>query len=250
MSNKNPRGNDNWAWIWMGMNPPPTCYSTRQVSEYINTRYKKFRQCFDSFYGIGDFDYWDRTEILKLSNVDKLELLKLLIEDEIRKPNSNFLDREYLGLNIDGTLNLNIPEFKYETRSDFFKILTLEECRLRTYPHNNRCRTDGGFYCEDCNHIFDSGSDDYIKLELLSIAGTGIWNYKAKYVGYENDAAALEKEIEKIQVKISKLRNEKISPHILEMETTYNNIEHIAFNKREKSLIVKLYNDIVELTKK
>lgn len=89
----------------MGMDgsasPPSLCYSTRQVSEYINSRYKKFRHCFDSFYGIGDFDYWDRIEILKLSIPDKLELLKLLIEDETQKLNSDFLDREYLGINVD-----------------------------------------------------------------------------------------------------------------------------------------------------
>ena len=161
-----PAGNSNWAWEWMGFSPPAVGYGA-----VIDEKYNKFRKCFNAYYGIGDFDYWDRNALRSLSDEDKLELIKLLMYDNKEKTDA----RKYLGLNADGTINKSIDEFA-DSRTKFFGTLTLEECRKQKYPHNQRCRYTTGYHCDDCNNFFDKDSEEYLRTEGLSVYDMSIHN--------------------------------------------------------------------------
>jgi hypothetical protein len=161
-----PAGNSNWAWEWMGFNPPAVGYGV-----VVDTKYSKFIKCFDAYYGIGDFDYWDRNVLRSLSDEDKLELIHLLMQDNKHKTDV----RKYLGLNTDGTINKSIDEFA-DSRTQFFGTLTLEECRKQEYPHNQRCRYTTGYKCDDCNNFFDKDSEEYLRTEALSSYDMSIHN--------------------------------------------------------------------------
>jgi hypothetical protein len=153
-----PAGNSNWAWEWMGFEPPRVAYTL-----VVDKKYNKFRKCFDSYYGIGTFDYWDRITLQNLSDEDKLQLINLLLIDNKKKTNV----RKYLGLNSDGTINKKIDEFA-DGRTKFFETLTLEECRKQKYPHNQRLRYETGYHCDDCNNFFDKDSEEYLRTEALN----------------------------------------------------------------------------------
>lgn len=161
-----PAGNSNWAWEWMGFCPPPVGYGA-----VVDTKYNKFIKCFDAYYGVGDFTYWVRAELQKLSEEDILELIHLLMQDNKDKTDV----RKYLGLNADGTINKSIDEFA-DSRTYFFGVLTLEECRKQQYPHNQRCRYTTGFYCNDCGSFFPRESEEYLRTEALSSYDMSIHN--------------------------------------------------------------------------
>lgn len=166
-----PAGNSNWAWEWMGFNPPAVGHV-----ENVDVKYNKFMKCFDAYYGIGDFDYWDRTELQQLSDANKLELLNLLLEDNKSKTEA----RVYLGIlgainKSLRTINKSIDEFA-DSRTEFFETLTLEECRKQKYPHNQRCRYTTGYKCDDCNNFFDKDSEEYLRTEALSSYDMSIHN--------------------------------------------------------------------------
>jgi hypothetical protein len=169
-----PGGRKEWAFEWMGFNPPSYCYVKEDRAKQLNERYKKFRNCFDTHYGIGDFDYWKRLVINTLSETEKLELLHLLMEDN----SASIKDREYLGI-VDGNLTTRIDHFSDLT--DFLKLLTPFECSHREWPHTHRCRYHNGFYCSDCNTFYDKNHPDYIRSEMLSLCGLGVHNLKADY---------------------------------------------------------------------
>lgn len=166
----NPAANPNWSWEWMGLNPPGLCHN---VQSNIFPKYDKFKHCFDAYYGIGDFDYWIKSNLDALSNEDKLELLNLRIED--LKEDIEKKARTYLGLNPDGTFNDTIDPY-LDGRTHFFDLLTIEECRDRKYPHNQRCRYTNGFQCDDCGTFFGIETEDYILSEKLSTLSISIWN--------------------------------------------------------------------------
>jgi len=161
-----PAGNSNWAWEWMGFHPPAVCYEA-----VVDEKYSKFKKCFDAYYGIGDFDYWNRTKLRNLSDEDKLELINLLMRDNKDKTDV----RKYLGLNTDGTINKSIDEFA-DSRTQFFGTLTLEECRKQKYPHNQRCRYTTGYKCDDCDNFFDKNSEEYLRTEALDSYDMSIHN--------------------------------------------------------------------------
>ena len=191
-----PAGNTNWAWEWMGFSAPNTCYNDEPVKDV----YHKFRNCFDAYYGIGDFDYWKRNELQKLSDEDKVELIKLLIADNKEKTEA----RRYLGLNSDGTINKTIDEFA-DGRTMFFGILTIEECRKQKYPHNQRCRYTHGFQCDDCGTFIPKDSEEYLRTEGLSDYWMSIHNIGV-YFRRENrelpdDFIELETQFEKLDRK-------------------------------------------------
>lgn len=168
-----PAGNSNWAWEWMGFHPPSVGYGA-----ILDTKYIKFRKCFDYYSGIGEFDYWDRKALQSLSYEDKLELVCLLIQDNKDKTDA----RKYLGLNVDGTINKSIDEFA-DSRTQFFGTLSLEECRKQKYPHNQRCRYTTGYQCDDCNNFFDKDSEEYLRTEgisnySMSIHNIGVYFYR------------------------------------------------------------------------
>lgn len=164
-----PAGNPNWAWEWMGFTPPATGYGV-----IVDEKYSKFIKCFGAYYGIGDFDYWDRTVLQILAEEDKLELVHLLLQDNKDKTDV----REYLGLNADGTINKSIDEFA-DSQTDFFGVLTLENCRKQKYPHNQRCRYSNGYHCDDCNNFFDKDSEEYLRTEGLDSYYLSIYNITA-----------------------------------------------------------------------
>lgn len=179
-SSANPRGNIEWAWTWMGFHAPSYCYIKEADARIKTERYKKFLNCFSTYYGIGDFDYWERKELKNLSDEDRMELLKLLIED-----NADLLkNRKYLGL-VDGQINPEINEFADSI--DFLEKLTPFECSHREWPHNHRCRYSNGFYCEDCKTFYDENSHDYICSEMLSSCWMGIHNCTVDYVCAEKE---------------------------------------------------------------
>ena len=166
----NPAANPNWSFEWMGLKPPGLCYKTQSD---IFPKYDKFKQCFGAYYGIGDFDYWIKANLDVLSNEDKLELLNLRMEDLKEDIEKN--GRTYLGLNPDGTFNDTIDPY-LDGRTHFFDLMTLEECRNRKYPHNQRCRHANGFQCDDCGTFFGKETADYILSEQLSTVSISIWN--------------------------------------------------------------------------
>ena len=163
----NPAGNSAWAWEWMGFDPPFLADNDEPQPE----KYKKFRSCYDFYYGIGVFDYWKRIELDKLSDDDKLELLGYLMEDNQKKIKA----RKYLGLNEDGTLNTDINPYA-NSRTKFFGVLTLKECRQRKYPHNQRCRYKNGFHCDDCDNFFGDDTEEYLRTQQMGDYSIDIWN--------------------------------------------------------------------------
>jgi hypothetical protein len=161
-----PAGNSNWAWEWMGFHPPAVDYGA-----VVDTKYSKFIKCFDAYYGIGDFDYWNRVALRSLPDEDKLELVHLLMQDNKDKTDA----RKYLGLNTDGTINKSIDEFA-DSRTQFFGTLTLAECRKQKYPHNQRCRYTTGYHCDDCGNFFANDTEEYLRTEALSSYDMAIHN--------------------------------------------------------------------------
>ncbi len=175
----------------MGFSAPASVYTT------VDLKYNKFNKCFDSYYGIGDFDYWKRAELGNLSDEDKLELIHLLMQDNKKKTDV----RKYLGLNADGTINKNIDEFA-DGRTEFFERLTLEECRKQKYPHNQRCRHTNGFHCDDCNNFFDKDSEEYLRTEGLgtysmAIHNIGVYFHREK-IEKPQDFIALKKQFDEL----------------------------------------------------
>jgi hypothetical protein len=170
-----PARNPNWAWEWMGFLAPPVEWSMYKPEEF-DPRYKKFKQCYDVYFGIGDFDYWKRAELDALSEEDKLELIHVLLENNKKKTSV----RKYLGLNEDGTINHSIDPYA-NSRTEFFARLTLEECRKQPYPHNQRCRYTHGFQCDDCNTFFPRESEEYIRTEEFPNFDISIHNMKAYF---------------------------------------------------------------------
>lgn len=161
-----PAGRENWAWEWMGFSPPII------YDELKDPSFEPYRKCMGEYFGIGDFSYWDKDEIAKLSNNEKLRLLKLLIL-YCEMPE----DRKYLGLTDDGKINTQINEYA-NGRKEFYSTLTVEDCRKRRYAHSERCRTTEGFYCDSCETFFGTDSEDWIKEERL---GFGLWNLRVSF---------------------------------------------------------------------
>lgn len=157
-----PAGRKEWAWEWMGFSPPNTCYNPNPLDE----KYKKFSQCFDAYYGIGDFDYWKRSELARLTEAEKVELVNYLLEDfKAKKPHKSV--RKYIGLLPEGSLNKSLDEYA-DGRKNFFEVLSVDECRKQKYPHNQRCRHTNGYHCDDCNTFFEKESEDWKRTEGLS----------------------------------------------------------------------------------
>ena len=160
-----PANRREWAWEWMGFNPPNTCYNSNPIPD----KYNKFKQCFNAYYGIGDFDYWKRDELIKLTQVEKIELVGYLLDD-FKAANPHSL-RRYIGLSPDGSLNKTIDKYA-DGRKNFFDILSVEECRKQKYPHNQRCRKVEGYHCDDCNTFYENECEDFERTEGLS----NCWN--------------------------------------------------------------------------
>jgi hypothetical protein len=58
--------------------------------------------------------------------------------------------------------------------------MRLDECEHRKWPHNNRCRYENGFQCEDCGTFFPLDSMGYKRYEYPSTLWMAIWNLSAK----------------------------------------------------------------------
>lgn len=160
MRNSSPAGREGWAWTWMGLKPPNLCYNDKDLPE----KYEPFRHCFDAYYGIGDFDYWKKSEVDRLTLEGRETLLKLLLEDlKSNKPEK--FDR-YDGLTSAGTLKPGVDP--YADRDEFFKKLSRVECSTQKTPHNARTRYAHGFHCRDCDTFFPSDSDEYIRGEIAT----------------------------------------------------------------------------------
>lgn len=149
-----PAGNDKWSWSWMGFSAPIDGYGQK-----LKPTYERLKHCFGYYCGIGEFSYWNRSAIETLSKDDKLILLSELVKDNVDK----LVGRIYIGWSSETGFNKSIDQFA--DLKNFLVPLTTEECRNQKYPHNNRCRFDTGFFCEDCNTFFAKDSEDYIKYE-------------------------------------------------------------------------------------
>jgi hypothetical protein len=172
MEKSYPAGRQDWAWRWMGLNPPNLCYNNKPIDE----RFNRFSHCFGAYYGIGDFDYWKREPLAELPYNDKVELIHLLLEEPENKKMSY---RKYLGFLPNGKLNNSIDP--HADADDFYEKLTLAQCRRTEYPHNNRTRHVVGYVCRDCGGTFLNNSEDYIRTEGLSNCWFKLHNFKVSY---------------------------------------------------------------------
>ena len=80
-----PAGNRAWIWEWEGFTAP-TPYDWTEEDE---KSFKEFFPCFDHYAGIGDFSYWIKAELNKLSKSQKDTLRSLI------KNYWNRVDNEY-----------------------------------------------------------------------------------------------------------------------------------------------------------
>lgn len=62
-------------------------------------------------------------------------------------------------------------------------MISPKECEQSSPPHNNRCRTTTGFYCEDCGQFFPKDSPTYQRYEYPSSLWCVIHNIGASYLG-------------------------------------------------------------------
>ena len=80
-----PAGNSKWAWEWEGYSAP-TIYAWTDEDE---KNFKDFFPCFGDYNGIGEFSYWVKAELNKLSKSQK-DTLRSLIKNYWNK-----VDNEY-----------------------------------------------------------------------------------------------------------------------------------------------------------
>lgn len=197
-----PANNPNWEWRWMGLSCPSLNYIDNKDYAKLQSIYGKYMNTFNVFFGIGDFTCWDKNEILKLTDDEKVEFLNLLLNNE--KHDVHSFSERYIGL-VDGELNKEIDEFSNKDNV-FLKRLTIDECRCQEYPHNSNLNGDGWFYCYDCGNKFESNSQDYIKVKLISDISIELHNITVDYNRNKIDIPITIIELEERCNKIKKLK--------------------------------------------